>query len=100
MPPGVVPDVIAASTDFGNVSHLVPGIHPVISAASTDSALHTRDFEQQAASELGMKAVVDAVYGLSLTALDFLCDGELAQQVAKEFSCQGGRVLASEILDL
>ncbi|WP_460490743.1 M20 family metallopeptidase, partial [Corynebacterium nasicanis] len=49
MPAGVVPDSLAASTDFGNVSQLVPGIHPMIKVAPADVALHTADFATWAA---------------------------------------------------
>ena len=50
LPLGVVPETIAASTDFGNVSVRVPGIHPLLKIADENAALHTRDFAEAAAS--------------------------------------------------
>ncbi|MGB7450291.1 MAG: amidohydrolase, partial [Ornithinimicrobium sp.] len=44
LPAGVVPEVLAGSTDFGNVSVRVPGIHPMIAISDSDVALHTRAF--------------------------------------------------------
>ena len=45
LPADVVPDSLAASTDFGNVSHLVPAIHPMVKIAPEGVALHTEAFE-------------------------------------------------------
>lgn len=44
------PAASAASTDFGNVSVRVPGIHPVVAVAPADVALHTREFAAFAGS--------------------------------------------------
>ncbi|MDN5588239.1 MAG: amidohydrolase, partial [Brevibacterium sp.] len=39
LPGGVLDESIAASTDFGNVSYRIPGIHPLIKAADAEVAL-------------------------------------------------------------
>lgn len=40
---GVVSEILATSTDFGNVSYRIPGIHPLIKVANKDQALHPRE---------------------------------------------------------
>ena len=50
---GVVSEVIAASTDFGNVSYLAPNIHPLIKAGAEEEALHTRAFAKTASTPAG-----------------------------------------------
>lgn len=90
LPLGVVPEALAASTDFGNVSFRVPGIHPLIKIADSDVALHTRAFADAAASDAAREAIADAAYGLAVTALDFLVDDELAAAVRDDFAATGG----------
>ncbi|KFF60254.1 peptidase M20 [Cryobacterium sp. MLB-32] len=92
LPLGVVSETIAASTDFGNVSHRIPGIHPLIKIAAPDVALHTREFAAAAATDAAESGALDGACGLALTALDFLCDAELRRSVAAEFAAQGGPV--------
>ncbi|WP_231637176.1 M20 family metallopeptidase [Microbacterium sp. No. 7] len=86
----VVPAELAASTDFGNVSHRVPGIHPVIAVGPPDVALHTAEFGRHARGPRGDRAVADAAYGLALTALDYLSDAELRAAVDDDFARAGG----------
>lgn len=90
LPVGVVSETLAASTDFGNVSYRIPGIHPLIKIAAPDVALHTRGFAEAAASAAAESGALDGAAGLALTALDFLCDERLRAAVAQEFEERGG----------
>ncbi|PBB08979.1 peptidase M20 [Kocuria sp. WRN011] len=92
LPVGVVPETIAASTDFGNVSYRIPGIHPLLKIADSDVALHTREFAVASGSPAAERGALDAAYGLGLTALDYLCDAGLRKAVHEEFDDQGGAV--------
>ena len=92
LPPGVLSETLAASTDFGNVSYRVPGIHPLIGIAAPHVALHTREFAAAAGSADAEKGVVDGAAGLALTALDYFCDPALQRAAAEEFAAAGGPV--------
>jgi amidohydrolase len=87
-----VPSHLAASTDFGNVSVRVPGIHPVIAISPPGISLHTREFAEYAHSESGHAALADAVYGLAAVAADFLADSALRDAVAADFTDAGGQL--------
>lgn len=87
---GVVPEELAASTDFCNVSVRLPGIHPMIAVSSPDVALHTRAFADAVASPSGLHAALDGAYGLALTALDWLHDEHLRVAVREDFEAAGG----------
>ena len=87
-----VPSHLAASTDFGNVSVRVPGIHPVIAIAPPDVGLHTREFAAHASHPSVSAAIADAAYGLAATAADFLADAELRAAVRADFEESGGVV--------
>jgi amidohydrolase len=76
----------AASTDMGNVSHLIPSIHPMIAAVPPNVAFHTHEFAAAAGSDMGRKAVIDGAKALAMTALDFLTDHNLQERVQAEFA--------------
>lgn len=92
LPPGVVPETIAASTDFGNVSYRVPGIHPLLKISASDVALHTKEFRDAAISDAAEHGAVDGAYGLAVTAFDFFTNEDLARAVRDEFKATGGTV--------
>ncbi|WP_244977375.1 M20 family metallopeptidase [Corynebacterium lizhenjunii] len=97
LPAGTVPDTVAASTDFGNVSHLVPGIHPMVKVSPAEVALHTKDFATWANSPAAVDAAVDSAAGLAQVAIDFLADPTLRDQAHAEFA-RDGRVTVEELL--
>jgi len=85
-----VPEAVAGSTDMGNVSKLVPSIHPMIAAAPPHVPLHSVDFARYAASEQGDRAVVDGAKALAMTALDVLCNAELREAMKNAFAHRRG----------
>ncbi|VXC19024.1 Peptidase M20 domain-containing protein 2 [Nocardioides sp. AX2bis] len=98
-PAGVVSETLAASTDFGNVSYRLPGIHPLIKVAEPGTALHTPEFAAAAASPEAERAAVDGAYGLACAALDLLVDDDLAAAVRHEFEESGGAVDVARYFD-
>ena len=61
---------VVASTDLGNVSKVVPAIHPMIKVAPTGTPIHTAEFAEYAASPDGDRAVLDAAKAMALTIVD------------------------------
>ena len=89
LPAGTVPDTVAASTDFGNVSNLVPGLHPMVQVSPADVALHTEDFARWAATPQAVDAAVDSAAGLAQVALDFLADPDFRRAAQEDFDREG-----------
>ena len=98
LPAGTVPDSLAASTDFGNVSQLVPGLHPMIKVSPTEVALHTEDFAQWANTPEALRAASDAAAGLAQVIVDLVGDKELLAEAKKEFSATGGAISVQDLL--
>jgi amidohydrolase len=74
------------STDMGNVSHVVPAIHPSISI--TDSSLvhtHTLEFARAAVSPAGNLAILDGAKALAMTVVDLLGNSDNINSVKNEF---------------
>jgi amidohydrolase len=63
------------STDMGNVSQVVPSIHPTIAIASPEVLIHTPEFTSAAASEAGHEGFMDAAKAMAMTVADILQPG-------------------------
>ena len=59
-----------ASTDMGNVSQVVPAIHPYIGIGSLPAVNHQPEFAAHCVGSDAEKALLDAATGLAWTALD------------------------------
>ena len=74
------------STDVGNISQVIPAIHPSIAIVSPDVLLHSKEFVPAASSELGHKGMLDAAKALAMTVADLLSDPKTMKEVKDEFS--------------
>ncbi|MFE5837996.1 M20 family metallopeptidase [Arthrobacter sp. NPDC056493] len=63
-----------ASTDMGNVSQVVPAIHPYIGLGCFPAANHQPEFAAHCVGEAANLAIHDGAAALALTALDFLAE--------------------------
>ena len=81
------PEFGLGSTDMGNVSQVVPSIHPTIAIASPEVLGHTPEFAAAAASEAGHEGLMDAAKALAMTVVDILQPGML-DEIRQEF-CRG-----------
>jgi metal-dependent amidase/aminoacylase/carboxypeptidase family protein len=61
---------VVGSTDMGNVSYLVPSIHPMIAVAPSDVAIHTAEFARHARGPSGDVGVVDGALAMAATVVD------------------------------
>ena len=59
-----------ASTDMGNVSQVVPAIHPYIGVGSWPAVNHQPEFAAQCVGQQAERALLDAATALAWTALD------------------------------
>jgi len=73
------------STDMGNVSQVVPAIHPTIAIAPPEVLVHSPDFAAAAASEEGHRGLLHAAKAMAMTIVDLLCDPRLLSEIKGEF---------------
>jgi len=76
------------STDMGNVSQLVPSIHPSVAIAPVEVVTHSPQFASAAASEAGIHGLLDAAKALALTVTDLVANPEIVAKVKEEFQQQ------------
>jgi len=73
------------STDMGNVSYVVPSIHPSIAIGPRKLAGHSREFAEASMSERGHEAMLVAAKAMALTSVDLFTDEALMKKVKREF---------------
>ena len=73
------------STDFGDVSWVVPGIHGYASIGENDLVEHTPEFARAAGSKRGHEAVILSAKTMAMTAVDILTDASFASKIKEEF---------------
>ncbi|MCC6663341.1 MAG: M20 family metallopeptidase [Polyangiaceae bacterium] len=77
----------AGSTDMGDVSQVVPAIHPYLAICDEGESLcHEHRFLECAASERGFDTMRVAAQAMARTTLDLLEDGALLAAVKREWS--------------
>lgn len=76
----------SGSTDAGNVSHVVPTLHPYIKIGPKSLVGHTIEFCKAACSEEGDKSLIIGAKSLSLTALNIFVDDNKLKEIKKEFN--------------
>lgn len=82
-----VPSVLG-STDMGNVSQVVPSIHPMIAVSPPDVAIHTEAFVGYAGGPEGDAAVLDGAKALACTVADLWLDPDALTRIREEFAAR------------
>ena len=76
---------VVGSTDMGNVSYIVPSIHPMIGVAPPGVPIHTPDFAHFSRSESGDKAVIDGAKIMAMTVVDLWAQKTNFERAHQEF---------------
>ena len=77
---------VVGSTDMGNVSAVIPSIHPMIAVSPPDVAIHTQDFAEYARGPQGDRAVIEGARILAGTVIDYWCNAATRQEAAEAFA--------------
>ncbi|HVJ48344.1 M20 family metallopeptidase [Desulfitobacterium sp.] len=80
------PQIAMGSVDMGNVSRVVPAIHPYLALGKGMDVPHTRDFAEAVVSPSGEHLLLLAIESLALTGWDVLNDPKLLQKIKREFN--------------
>ncbi|WP_406677136.1 M20 family metallopeptidase [Moorella sp. ACPs] len=80
------PSYSRGSLDMGNVSRVVPAIHPYLSLNAGKLVPHSYQFARAVRGEAGRRVVILAATALAWTAADVMLDRELLQRIKEEFA--------------
>jgi amidohydrolase len=79
------PQIAMGSVDMGNVSRVVPAIHPYLALGHGTDIPHTRDFADAVLSQAGERVLLLALRVLAFTGWDVLTNVKLLNQIKREF---------------
>ena len=77
---------LAASTDMGNVSQVIPSIHPMIGINSLPAGNHQPEFTAHCITETADKAVLDGSLAMAWTAIDLAQQPAIRERLARRAS--------------
>lgn len=75
----------SGSIDMGNVSQVVPAIHPYIGLDQPDLVAHTQAFADRTITEAGHRTLTRGALALAKTGYDVLTNKMLLNQIKEEF---------------
>jgi len=84
------PDRSFGSTDMGNVSQVVPGIHPGVAIVSPGVVNHSPEFALAACSDAGIEGMLDAAKAMAMTIVDLTASPETMTRIKREFGKKNG----------
>jgi len=76
------------SVDIGNLSHVIPAIHPSIAITDPETPGHSREFAIAAISPRANRELLRVVKTLALTALDIITQKQALNKIRAEFRAQ------------
>jgi metal-dependent amidase/aminoacylase/carboxypeptidase family protein len=82
------------SSDMGNVSQVVPAIHPYLAVAPEETAGHSVEFRQASASPEGHRAMLVGAKAMAMTAVDLLAEPDNLTESRRTFEDQKRRFAA------
>jgi amidohydrolase len=74
---------LVASTDMGNVSQVIPSIHPMIGINSLPAGNHQPEFTAHCITETADKAVLDGSLAMAWTAIDLAQQPAIRERLAR-----------------
>lgn len=83
----------SGSIDMGNVSQVVPAIHPYIGLDSPGLVAHTKEFADRTVTAVGHHSLSQGALALALTGYDLLTDKVVFAEMVREFRERKGEVV-------
>lgn len=88
-------DRMVISTDMGNVSRLIPSIHPLLSIDSLPAVNHHPDFAARSIAEAADRTLYDGALAMAWTAIDLALDDTLRDRLVREGAAREASLPAS-----
>lgn len=86
----------AATTDAGNVSHVIPVLHPFY-ALDTTAFNHTAEFKEVTATKDSFARTLVVARAMALTVLELMRSTETLNDVQEDFRSSESREMATEV---
>ncbi|MCB2357444.1 M20 family metallopeptidase [Clostridium estertheticum] len=73
------------SLDMGNVSYIVPSIHPLLGIGNPNLSLHTKEMAKATITKQAHNALIIGATALALTGYDVITNRDLLSKIKEEF---------------
>ena len=73
------------SLDMGNVSYIVPSIHPLLGIGNPNLSLHTKEMAKATITDQAHNSLIIGAMALAFTGYDVITDSDLLSEIKKEF---------------
>lgn len=73
------------SSDMGNLSQVIPTLHPEFAIGKRNIVNHSPEFTKAAISNFGMDMMIKMTKAVATTALDIFCSPEKLKEIKREF---------------
>ena len=73
------------STDFGNLSQKIPGIHPRLKMVPSYVSAHTPEFEKASGGKAGKRLIEVGAQTMAMTAIDLMTSKKNMKKVKEDF---------------
>jgi len=77
--------LVGGSTDMGNVSYIIPSLHPTIKVVPKGIILHTKEFAKRVVSKEANEALIKGTKLLALTAYQVISDKDMLNKIIGKF---------------
>ncbi|MFN8520239.1 MAG: amidohydrolase [Chloroflexota bacterium] len=88
------------STDMGDVSHVVPSIHPMIGIEANGAVNHQREFTDACATASADQAILDGALGLAWTVIDAAQNQVIRARLMGEADIREAVLMVEEVQEL
>ena len=85
IPADIPENVRSGSTDFGNLSQILPAIHGIIQTAPAGTAIHTNEFRESTLLTSATRGMINGAVIMAWMVLDLFHDSKHLKNVKKEF---------------
>lgn len=82
---GHLKDESFGSTDFGNVSDVIPSIHPVFKIKA-DAPNHNAGFTKSTFDPVNQPPTLNSAKSMAMTAIDIVCEDGLLAKIKEDFA--------------
>ena len=73
------------STDMGDVSQIIPSLHPSLGFPTTDPVGHTHEFAEASGGREGVELFLNAARSMAMTAVDLMNDPAALERAREAF---------------
>ncbi|MGM9534672.1 MAG: M20 family peptidase, partial [Intestinibacter sp.] len=74
------------STDMGDVSHVIPAIHPMVKFVENGADAHTIEFKEASIKPFAYDMLINGAKAMAMTSLEILKNPDILIKIKEDFN--------------